>query len=97
MLVRSVSKTSCVTILMGIVIYYNSLHMQMLNYYCCILPLTDHGLQLVGGTSPQSGTLMFQLSNGTWGIVCSHGFNYHTARVACKQLGFNSVRDYGTW
>ena len=72
----------------------------MLNYDCYISSLlTDYGLQLVSGTSPQAGTgtLMFQMSNGTWGTVCSHGFDYHAASVACTQLGYDGHLYYGTW
>lgn len=35
------------------------------------------------------GILEFQLSNGTWGTICSNGFDSDAAVVACKQLGYN--------
>jgi len=33
--------------------------------------------------------LEFQLSDGTWGTVCSAGFDTDAAKVACKQLGYS--------
>ena len=53
------------------------------------------GLRLDNGTS-SSGILKFRLSNGTWGAVCSHGFNWRAANVACTQLGYD-YGDYVTW
>jgi len=54
-------------------------------------------LRLNDGTSLSSyGTLMFQLSDGTWGTVCERGFDWRAANVACKQLGYN-YGDYTTW
>ena len=35
-----------------------------------------------------SGRLEFKLSNGTWGTVCSQGFDDDAGDVACKQLGY---------
>jgi len=40
-----------------------------------------------------SGRLEFQLVNGTWGTVCSQGFDDDAGDVACKQLGYRRSTD----
>ena len=52
-------------------------------------------LQIIENSS-DSGTLMFQLSDGSWGTVCNNGFDWRAANVACKQLGYD-YGDYTTW
>ena len=49
-------------------------------------------LRISGGGS--SGRLQFRLDDGTWGYVCSRGFDSDAARVACRQLGYASGTDY---
>ena len=62
----------------------------------CTLFLTAYGgLRLDNGTS-SSGTIKFQLGNGTWGTVCAHGFDWRAAVVACRQLGYG-YGDFSTW
>ena len=39
------------------------------------------------------GRLEFQLADGTWGTVCSQGFNDDAGDVACKQLGYRRSDD----
>ena len=41
------------------------------------------------------GGLLFQDHNGTWGAVCTSGFDDYAADVACRQLGY--VRSYYTY
>ena len=38
--------------------------------------------------------LEFQLSDGTWGTVCSKGFDSYAASAACKQLGYTTYNSY---
>ena len=45
-------------------------------------------LRISGGGS--SGMLEFRQIDGTWGYVCSRGFDSSAARVACQQLGYTS-------
>ena len=35
--------------------------------------------------------LEFRLRNGTWGTVCSTGFDDKAALVACQQLGYSNA------
>ena len=35
------------------------------------------------------GNVEFSLDGSTWGTICSDGFDLVSARVACRQLGFN--------
>jgi len=68
------------------------------NYHCYIFPCIDHNnLRLVGGIRSYAGTLMFQMNNGTWGTVCSHGFDDDAASVACKQLGFDDTSNQDSY
>jgi len=54
-----------------------------------LLANIDYGdLRFQGGGN--HGKLEFQLSDGTWGTVCSTGFNNGTAVVACKQLRYSN-------
>ena len=55
-------------------------------------------LLISGGGS--SGRLQFRQYDGTWGYVCSRGFDNDAARVACRQLGYtygNYSSDYSYW
>lgn len=60
---------------------------------CChcllLLDITQHGapIRLMGGASPAEGRLEIEI-NGTWGVVCDHGWNDLNAQVVCNQLGF---------
>ena len=57
-------------------------------------------LRISGGAGGSSGVLEFGLYNGTWGYVCTTGFNSIAARVACRQLGYAHgyySTDYGYW
>ena len=55
----------------------------------------DYGdLKIEGGG--EFGRLWFKLSNGDWGYVCSSGFDYSAAKVACKELGYNSGTYYAS-
>ena len=38
-----------------------------------------------------SGRLHFRQYDGTWGYVCSRGFDIYAAREACRQLGYTSA------
>ena len=54
--------------------------------YCSLFTLATvtaaYGvLHLDNGTSLHSGTLMFQLNNGTWGTMCSSGIDQYNANV----------------
>ena len=49
-------------------------------------------LRISGGGS--SGRLKIRLHDGTWGYVCSRGFDSDADRVACQQLGYASGTDY---
>ena len=51
-------------------------------------------LRIAGGG--RSGTLEFRQNNGTWGYVCNSGFDNNAARVACRQLGYNTSGSYRT-
>ena len=52
--------------------------------YC----LTGYG-ELRRTSIGYDNVLEFQLSDGTWGTVCTGGFNYHAAKASCKQLGYS--------
>lgn len=48
----------------------------------------DYGDLKIGGGG-RSGKLEFQQSDGSWGYVCSSGFDYRATEVICKQLGYD--------
>ena len=54
----------------------------------CYLLLDRGDIQIQGGGG--HGRLEFQQSDNTWGYVCSGGFDYSAAKVACKELGYSS-------
>jgi len=68
----------------------------MIIYYCNVILLAVGSLRLDDGTNTSSGSLIFQLGEGSWGTVCSNGFDWRAANVACKQLGYD-FGDYTTW
>ena len=45
-----------------------------------------------GGCGVKSGRLEFQDEDGTWGTVCSYGFddNSNAVQVVCRQLGYHT-------
>ena len=47
-------------------------------------------IRLAGGDRPREGRLEL-LFNGTWGSICSKGWSWTAAHVACKSLGFGGV------
>ncbi|RDD38412.1 Fibropellin-1 [Trichoplax sp. H2] len=53
---------------------------------------TEGQLHLSGGTT--SGRLEIY-HHGTWGTVCNPSFGWFTAKVACRQLGFSAISNYG--
>ncbi|KAG2492959.1 hypothetical protein HYH03_008867 [Edaphochlamys debaryana] len=56
----------------------------------------EGSLRLVGGSTNRSGRLELSHS-GTWAVICSDGFRWQEARVACRQLGFkNGLPVYGS-
>ena len=44
-------------------------------------------IRLVDGANEYSGRLEIQYY-GAWGTICSFNFNFNSANVACKSLGF---------
>lgn len=76
--------------------HYISVHMHTL----LILALTyppDGSLRLSGyGSSALAGRLEVYLG-GNWSAVCSTGFDYQAATVACKQMGLGSAVNYGSY
>ena len=65
--------------------------LQLLLVWLCTVGYGD--LWISGGGS--SGILQFRRYDGTWGYVCSNGFDNDAARVACRQLGYTHG-DYST-
>ena len=49
----------------------------------------DLKVEAEGSGGGQYRILEFQRSDGSWGYVCSSGFDYRAAELACKQLGYN--------
>jgi len=41
-----------------------------------------------------SGRLECRLENGTWGTVCTLGFEQNAATAACRQMGYIGQADY---
>lgn len=62
-------------------------------FLTCIWPLLlivdppQFSLRLVGGSSMYEGRLQI-FYNSIWGSVCDNGWDFNSARVACRQLGF---------
>lgn len=64
-----------------------------LNYLYGYVGTAEYGeLRISGGVS--SGTLEFRERDGTWGYVCSNGFDSRAASVACQQLGYGYTASY---
>ena len=61
---------------------------------------TVHGaLRLVQGSVTSSSFSAGRLEvflYGEWGTICASGFGLIETLIACKQLGYNGVLDYGT-
>ena len=53
-------------------------------------PLVPLQLRLAAGARPREGRLEV-LHNGSWGTVCSKGWGWTSAYVACRSLGFGGV------
>ena len=54
--------------------------------------LIDYGdIKIEGGGG--YGRLEFQQRDGSWGYICTNGFDDYAAKVACKQLGYDK-NDY---
>lgn len=51
---------------------------------------TNGNLRLVGGRHACEGRLEICL-HGSWGTVCDDHFSNVDARVACRQLGYNTT------
>lgn len=63
----------------------------MLDYHVC--GYVGYGDLQVSDINDNNGILEFRKHDGTWGYVCSSGFNEAAGRVACQQLGY-TYRNY---
>lgn len=50
----------------------------------------DGQLRLAGGSTENEGRVEICYEN-QWGTVCGHGWSSEDAKVACRQLGFETL------
>ena len=54
------------------------------------LACTEGDLRLMSGSTQYEGRVEICF-NGKWGAVCDDGFDDNGAKVACRELGFDST------
>lgn len=59
-------------------------------YVCFLILCTETRLRLYGGNNPSEGRLEIK-HEGTWGTVCSDGFDQSDGQVVCSMLGYNTT------
>ena len=74
------------------------MHSNMQFHVEVLLFIDDGELRLVSSFSNSSGDggRLEIFLRGEWGTVCDSGFGTAEGDVACRQLGYNSVRHVGS-